>query len=635
MASAVRGADEAKRPADTLLRLVPPDVAVVVTAEGLRDQARAFTASHLAQKLQQLPAVKAWLASERFTQFERSRAQIEAFLGSSLAEIRDEVLGDSVVLALRLPADAIAEPSQAAGLLLVRARDQALLKRIVRVINTVQQESGELARIGDIERNGMTYHLREFPAGANRQPEWYVTFPDGTFALSNSESLILAVMDRKRETNAAPGGNRRATSDRAPGDQGAASEGGLDRLPRFQSVERRLAEHAVVRVFVDPRPVTRLIAASARPRNPAEGKMLAMLEHYLAAVDYAGAELVWDEGSLKLHTVETLDPSKLDRWIIHWASDTRSFDPTLGQLPPTAVAQIALHFDATALSDAIRALIPDADQPRVANFETVLTGLLLGQDIKERILPGLGPGAIAYLDAPDDLLDEIARPSLKQPRASPLPVVLVIGMKDVMVESPPTGERRQASAAAESHGATVADALDNALRTLLALSALDRDRAQGRAKITTRNVAGVPIHSLDVSVGFAYAIDRTRGRVIVSTSTDGIARYLEHAADSGAGARFRQFRVDGISNAQTFGCIDLEAVNRLASRHRDRLVELLATRQGRPSADVDRDLAQVEALARLIDAVFFTSRIDPEARAVERSIGVIFYPPPAEPAPKP
>ncbi len=122
IAPAVRADDQPARPADVLLRLVPPDVAVAVTVEGLRDQASAFGGSRLATELRQLPAVRAWLASERYRQFEQSRARIEAFLGSSLAEIRDELLGDAVVLALRLPADGPPEPSQASGLLLVRAR---------------------------------------------------------------------------------------------------------------------------------------------------------------------------------------------------------------------------------------------------------------------------------------------------------------------------------------------------------------------------------------------------------------------------------------------------------------------------------------------------------------------------------
>lgn len=634
-ASAVRAADDPARPSDVLLRLVPPDVAVVVTVEGLRDHARAFSASQLARKLGQLPAVKAWLDSERFQQFERSRAQIEALLGSSLPEIRDDLLGDAVVLALRLPADVPADPSQASGLLLLKARDQVLLKRVVRVLNTAQEESGELARIRDIDRNGTTYHVREFPAEANRLREWYVIYPDGTFALSNSEALIHAVMDRKVQPAAAPDGTPAGTTGRGQSERGPAIESGLDNLSKLQAIKRSLPDHALARLFVDPRPIARLIAASAQPRDPAEGKMPAVLERYLAAVDYAGAALVWSERSLKLHTVETLDPSKLDPFILRWAGDARPFDPALDRLPPTALAAIAMHIDAAALLDAIQMIIPDQDQRKLTNFETILGGLLLGQDVKTRILPSLGPGAIAYLDAPDEVLEEIPNRSPKEPGPLPFPIVLVIGLQGRGGGPVPASEGRHDRGAGEATGPTVADALDNAMRTLLALLALDQNRGQGRGKIVTRSVAGVPIRTLDVPIPFAYAIDRTSRRVIVSTSADAIARYLEHAADPQSGARFRQFQAAGFASAQTFGCIDLEAINRFASRHRARLVEALAASQGRPIAEVDRDLTQVQGLARLIDAVLITTRIDSLATTVERSVGVIFPAAKGEPARNP
>ncbi len=184
------------RPADALLRMVPPDVAVVLTVEGLRDQALAFGKTRLAADLRRLPAVQAWLNSEKYKRFEQSRAMIETILGANLTELRDELLGDAVVLALRLPSDR-AKEKEARGLVLLQARNQALLQRVIHAINTTQQESGELSRVAEHQRSGTTYHVREFADAASRPPEWYVAYPDGTFALSNSETLIQAVIDRK------------------------------------------------------------------------------------------------------------------------------------------------------------------------------------------------------------------------------------------------------------------------------------------------------------------------------------------------------------------------------------------------------------------------------------------------------
>ncbi len=181
-APATTAAEPGARPADALLKLVPPDAGVVLTVEGLRDHARAFAASRLAAELWELPAVKAWLDSEKYQQFQQSRAQIEALVGANLTELRDELLGDAVVLALRLPREGAADASQARGLLLFRARDQALLERLIHVVNTGQKESGELAQV--VERRAPE---RPTTSASFRPPP--IGSPNGTPPIPTARSL--------------------------------------------------------------------------------------------------------------------------------------------------------------------------------------------------------------------------------------------------------------------------------------------------------------------------------------------------------------------------------------------------------------------------------------------------------------
>ena len=224
------GAERLPRPADELLRLVAPDAAVVVAVEGLRDQANAFVKSRLAADLQQLPAVKEWFASEKFRQFESSRTQIETLLGTNLTDLRDQLLGDAVVISLHLPAGAPVDTSQARGLLLVKARDPALLIRVIGIINTAQQDGGELTKVVERQRTGTTYSVRQFPAAANRPDEFFVAFGDGTFAASNAESLLQAVIDRKIHVGSVTEGQKEIPK----------LEPRLSDLPRFRSVQSQL-----------------------------------------------------------------------------------------------------------------------------------------------------------------------------------------------------------------------------------------------------------------------------------------------------------------------------------------------------------------------------------------------------------
>jgi hypothetical protein len=599
------------RPAEKLMRLVPPDMAVVVTIEDLRGHASAFLKSRLAEEFWRLPAVRGWFASDNYQQLERARSQIERLLDANLTDVRDELLGDGVILALRLPPEAPANASLARGLLLVQARDPALLERLIRVVNTTQQESGELAGVGDRKRSGMIYHVREFPAAANRPPEWYVVYPDGTFAFSNSEALIHSVIDRK----AAGGGGK---DEPKPTPNGGP---GLGDLPRLKAVQGRLPERALARLFVDPRHIERLLAGVPRPDEQSDTRVVATLERYLAAVDYAGAALTWNDDSIVIHTVETLNPSLLDPWLRRWAADPRRADPTLERVPPSALAVAFGQVDGTAVLDAVTQIVPDRDQTKLANFESLLTGLLLGQDLRTKVLPLLGPGVIAYLDAPTNADDQTTPPASKVAPAArwPFPGVMVISLG---AKTDPV-----TSAGAIPPKTNAAAAIDNALRTVLAMVAMDETRAEGRSRITTQVIAGTSVTTLDPPIAFAYAVDQIRDRLVLSTSPAAVARYLEHAGDQNAGSSFGRIRAAAFADATSCACVDFDALGLVVAGHRDRVVRALAARQNRPIADVDRDLAHALALARLFRAGFITSRIDTDATAVQRRVGLLTHEP--------
>jgi hypothetical protein len=620
-------AAEPPQPADELLRLVPPEATAVLTVEGLRDQARAWADSRLASDLRRLPVVRAWLESDQYRRLERSCREIESFLDVRLAELRDEVLGDAVVLVLQLACQAPSDPSQARGLLLLRARDPALLERLIRAINAAQRNHGELAGVGERRRAGMPYHHREFPAGERRLPEWYVTFPDGTFAFSNSEALIQAVIDRKGrgsdgQADAGSGGGAKAGVG-----AGAPITPGLGDLPTFRALRRRQPARALARLFVDPRAIERSLRTAARPRQPGEPRILDMTERYLAAVDYAGAALVWGADAIVLHWVETLRPSRLDPWLRRWAGDRRSASPALGRVPATALALASAHLDHSAMWDAVFRLVPEADHARLHNLEAVLSGLLLGQDLRTRILPVLGPGAIAYLDAPAEPAEAPAGPGSAAGRAGWFPLVLVLGFSEESGMSRPVGASPERPPGPRSPTVSVAAALETGLHTVLALTALDPNRGQGRARIATRDVAGATVMTLDVPLAFAFAVDRVNCRLVLGTSAAAVVRYLESSSDPEAGRRFRDLQAAAFPDAETFVCVDLDALTRFAGRDRGRLARILAARQTRPAAEVERDLDHVLALARLFRAAFLTSRMEPDADAVHRSLGVLLQAP--------
>jgi hypothetical protein len=365
-------------------------------------------------------------------------------------------------------------------------------------------------------------------------------------------------------------------------------------------------------LYIDPRSVERLIDLAPPSAKPSDAPLLATLRRHLAAVDSAGVALVWRPEAIVVHAVETLDASRVDAWLRRWAADPRRDRPELRRVPRTAMAIASAHIDGSALREAVYLIVPEIDHQRLRNLESLLTGLMLGQDFASRIQPRLGPVAMAYLDASTE--SEAGQDEGDAPprgRGPLFPLVVVVSLSD---GGPDPGGRP---------GVAVAEAIENALRTILTLMAMDEKRVQGRGGLATSRAAGVAVTTLGVPIPFAYAIDRAGGRLVLGTSAVSVARYLEAASDPEAGARFRRWQAAAFPGFETFACVDLDALARHADRSRARLARRLAARQDRPAGEVEGDLEHFSALARLFRAAFVASRIEPDASALYRCFGVI------------
>jgi hypothetical protein len=572
--SIAAGARAAEAPVADLLHLVPPDASATLAVADLRGHAREFLASGLAAGLNRLPAVKAWFASPRARQLEKARREIEAALGVGVATIRDELLGDAVVLSLRLaPGD---PPEQARGLLLLRARDRDLLNRLIATSNAVERRNGRLTGLTSRPWGGASYVVRTFAPGA-KPAEYYAVFDDATFAWTNSEAMIQGVIDRK----------------------GKAGAPGLGDDAKFLDVRRALPGRAAALVLADPRFLERMLAADPRAEKAKDDPAAALLRRYLSAVVYAGAALEWRDG-LVLHVHEAVDPARLGEPMRRWAARPGSTAPLVRRVPATALALAAGHFDFVALSDTLGDLIPEADRPRARVLSTLLQGLLLGKDPRSEILPRLGPGVVAYLDAP-----------ARNGAGAVPPLVMVVDL------------------GGETADPGVAAAVDNALRSALALYALDPARKNLSLRVETHETGGVRVTTLaGTETRFAFAAER--GVLVFGTSAEAVAGA---SADPTAGGSpgFQEFRAAFFPRAETFAFADLPAIVRAADARRPELARNLARRRNETEEVARRDLDGALALLKLFRGAFFTNAVAPDFSSVHRTVGLIAGEPPARP----
>src|SRR5262249_40265395 len=143
---------------DELLALVPPDVGFCVAVTDLRGHAEKLRRSPLVQKIRESPLVRALRTSPEALQLAQVEAELQQRLGVSVTQLRDEVLGDAVVFAYRPGPPG--QPDQEQGVVLLRARDPALLDRLIERVNQEQKRTEELHGLEKREHRGVTYYRR-------------------------------------------------------------------------------------------------------------------------------------------------------------------------------------------------------------------------------------------------------------------------------------------------------------------------------------------------------------------------------------------------------------------------------------------------------------------------------------------
>jgi hypothetical protein len=580
-------ADDVPRASRELLRLVPPQASVILTVDDLRGQVKELMASRLIADLQAVPVVKAWFDSDKYRELDNSRDQIEEALQVSLTEVRDKILGDAVVFALDLPPEAVTDPSKAQGLLAVKASDPALVSTLIDRLNTIQKQNGEVSDIEERSHRGQTYLVRKFPEGSSRRMDVSVMFPDGTLAISNSVPLIQGVIDAK-------GG--KAADPAAAGADGSAAA-------RFLAVQQRLPGRAAARLYVAAGAVSRLLQNAPGPRSAGQAAVIG----HLSALESAGAALVVRDDRIALQVAEVFPKAGFQAAA---GGVNASASPRMDHFPSTTLAAGSLQVDFPALYKALAQLVPEQDRPRLEGIEAVLRGILLGQDLRSRILPALGPRVTAFVEAPADWKKAVEPGPATFPGGNiPFPIVLVVDLKE------PAGEGEGKI--------PVTAALDNALSTLLAVITLDERHQQGRFRVASRESHGMTIKTLEPAVPFAFTVDANGRRLIVGNSPGVVERFIAAPEQGKASARWHQLAARAFPDAQSFLCLDLAAVQAMIRGHRDGIADVITRRENRPREDVLRDLENVAALAGVFDAAFWSGRTDPPSATAFHTLGLI------------
>lgn len=547
-------------PAD-LLDLVPPESAVVLTVENLRGHRREILDSPLAAAVRRLPAVRGWMASEGYRSFEKSRGEIESALGVELPVAIDDLLGESVVLAM--VSGPGGKPEDVRGLFLSRIRNRETLDRLIAAINASETQAGTLEEVvGGGDAGSPPYWHRKFRPGT-KPDEWYAVLDGDVFAWTNSEPQILAVLSR------------------------AAKPAISETLERLRELRKALPQKALAYLYVDPRFLERVLDGPARgpARRDDPGEEFA--RRCLAALRSAGAALEWSDGVV-VHLHQTFDPARVAEPLRRLASRGGGGSKLLSRVPATALVVVSGHLDASAIADSLMGQIPAADRARGDAALAIARGLFLGKQPLTEVLPAIGPGVAAFVEPAKDEAE---------------------------------GSFEGVAAIELDERAGIAAAVENALRTVMSLAAIDPKLTDGRGRVETRDRDGVAVTTL-AGAPRPWSFGVRGGMVAFGTSPEGVSAFLSREA-ADLDPRIAALRRRFFPAAETFAIADLEALASEGRKRREAWARRLAEGRGADAAEVALDLDRALDLLGLFRAGFWAHSLAVDFSSAHQTFGLL------------
>jgi hypothetical protein len=352
----------AATPRDELLRLVPDSVGFCLVVQDLRGHAAAWQSSPLIEQLRRSSLAAKIHQSDDFKKLDRLEARMKEKLGLGWARLRDDLLGDALVLVYRPgPPD---KPEQEQGLFLVRARNARVLADLIERLNKVQKEDGALRELEERRHNGVAYYRR---VERGKAPSFY--YVNGPIvAMSEQEEILRECMDcgRLRAADAVPEVTRRLRE--------------LD------------ADRALLAMWLNPRAFDADVESKVESAAADRAPTVKHFARYWKALESVVLALTPTERDINLSVgvrarAEELPPSA--RRLFHEASVSTE---VWRHFPEQALFAMGGRIDGVALFDVLGGFLSAENRQSLHDGLNRQVGALLGEeDFARDVLPMLGP----------------------------------------------------------------------------------------------------------------------------------------------------------------------------------------------------------------------------------------------------
>lgn len=347
-------------PRDHLLRLVPDDVGVCLVINDLRSHGEKLLRSPWLKKVRETPLGKALANAPELLKLSKLDEQLKKHLNVTWAQLRDDILGDAIVLAYRPGPPG--KPEQEHGVLLLYARKPELLAKLVERFNHEQKKTGELKDLQVREHKGLKYHRRVEADGDN-----FYALQGPVLALTAHEPMLRQVLERQLEPKTA-----------------------AKPLPLVRQMQTAGVDKALGTLWINPRAFDAELQHQAGHLPAPEAAVLKTFLTYWKAVEGITLSMLLERDPEFVFSVQARTaalPAPAQRLVAESAKPSELWR----RFPQKSVMTLATRTDVPALLETLGSfLTPEARQELEDMLERAL-GVAVREQLVKQVLPYLGP----------------------------------------------------------------------------------------------------------------------------------------------------------------------------------------------------------------------------------------------------
>ncbi|HEX3314809.1 MAG TPA: hypothetical protein VHR72_07965 [Gemmataceae bacterium] len=331
---------------------MPPGIGLCVVVNDLRGHGDRLVKQPWFKKVEENPLVRSVLQSKEMADIEKVRGNVEKQLGVDLNQLRDDILGDAIVLGHQAPPPG--QPDGDRGIVLIKARDAALLTKLIANINNLQMQNGELKEVVPLQHGNVTYYRRS----AARSTQFYVQ-QGPVLMVASHEELLFAALER----------------------------GPMTPSPILDHLRRAKADGALAAIWFDPRTLDAQIDKSRKKRFDADGTLLDGTVQFWKGLDAVVVSVSDPERPEMRVTLLTGAGNDARKWL----SSNLAASDLWRRFPEKTILAGAGRVDFGQLFGAVQNLAAAKDRAKLEEVLTKYVVAVTGLDFKRQIAPNIGP----------------------------------------------------------------------------------------------------------------------------------------------------------------------------------------------------------------------------------------------------